>query len=106
MDRAVVKLKIQQPFGVVGMQYLDSYYYFIKNEFGNILKIKNASHTLVAEYEYDAWGNCTILTNVSNMATINPFRYRGYYTDNETGFCNLQTRYYDFAVRRWSFAHA
>ena len=35
------------------------------------------------------------------MATINPFRYRGYYTDNETGFCYLQTRYYDPAVRRF-----
>ena len=79
--------------GAVGMQYGGNYYYFVKDEFGNILKIKNASHTLVAEYEYDAWGNYAILTNVNNIANINTFRYRGYYQDNETGFYYLQTRY-------------
>ncbi len=33
------------------------------------------------------------------MADINPFRYRGYYYDAETGFYYLQTRYYDPSVR-------
>ena len=33
------------------------------------------------------------------MADINPFRYRGYYYDNETGFYYLQTRYYDPSIR-------
>ena len=57
---------------------------------------------MVAEYEYDAWGNYAILTNVNNIANINTFRYRGYYQDNETGFYYLQTRYYDPAVRRFT----
>ena len=29
-------------------------------------------------YRYDAWGNCTIVYNMSGYATLNPFRYRGY----------------------------
>lgn len=33
--------------------------------------------------------------NLSHIANINPFRYRGYYYDTETGFYYLQTRYYD-----------
>ena len=32
---------------------------------------------------------------------INPFRYRGYYYDTETGFYYLQTRYYDPTICRF-----
>ena len=31
----------------------------------------------------------------------NPFRYRGYYYDNESGFYYLQTRYYDPEIGRF-----
>ncbi len=45
---------------------------------------------------YDAWGNGTI-TSASNtaLAHFNPFRYRGYVYDEETGLYYLQSRYYD-----------
>ena len=36
-----------------------------------------------------------------NVAELNPFRYRGYYYDNETGFYYLQTRYYDPTICRF-----
>ena len=41
----------------------------------------------VASYVYDAWGN-HIVTNYTsdNIGNINPFRYRGYYFDSETGY--------------------
>ena len=86
---------------VVGMKYDGTYYYFIKDLFGNIHQIKDSSHNLVAEYEYDAWGNNVITVNVNNIANVNPFRYRGYYMDTETGFYYLQTRYYDPVIRRF-----
>ena len=35
------------------------------------------------------------------MAELNPFRYRGYYYDNETGFYFLQSRYYNPEWRRF-----
>ncbi len=49
----------------------------------------------MVEYSYDAWGNCTVTKNVGGTAEINPYRYRGYYYDEETGLYYLQARYYD-----------
>ena len=34
------------------------------------------------------------ISNIS-LSTINPFRYCGYYQDNETGWYYLNSRYYD-----------
>ena len=36
-----------------------------------------------------------------HIANVNPFRYRGYYYDAETGFYWLQSRYYDPEVGRF-----
>ncbi|MBQ9978369.1 MAG: RHS repeat-associated core domain-containing protein [Clostridia bacterium] len=49
----------------------------------------------VAEYVYDAWGNCTITLDKNSCGTGNPFRYRGYYFDNDLNMYYLITRYYD-----------
>ena len=35
------------------------------------------------------------------VGTANPFRYRGYYCDNESGFYYLQSRYYDPVTGRF-----
>ncbi|MDE6149770.1 MAG: hypothetical protein K2F81_06720, partial [Ruminococcus sp.] len=53
--------------------------------------------TNVVEYEYDPWGICTIVSDTSNnnLGKLNPFRYRGYYYDEETSLYYLQSRYYD-----------
>ena len=40
-------------------------------------------------------------TLASTIGQINPFRYRGYYYDTETGFFYLQSRYYDPVVGRF-----
>ena len=75
-------------------------YYFIKNLQGDVLRVYRASdNSLAAKYTYDAWGN--VLSATGNLATINPFRYRGYYFDNETYFYYLQSRYYDPAIGRF-----
>ena len=68
-----------------------------KNALGDVYRIRDANGTEVAYYEYDAWGNIT--TKTGTMADVNPFRYRGYYYDTETGFYYLQTRYYDPETR-------
>ena len=36
-----------------------------------------------AEYVYDAWGNCTIVSDYNGYGARNPFRYRGYYWDDD-----------------------
>jgi len=77
-------------------------YFFEKNLQGDIVAIYNASGTKIGTYTYDAWGNFTItLTEDITPAdetvvnTYNPFRYRGYYYDVETGLYYLQSRYYN-----------
>ena len=40
-------------------------------------------------------------TSSSFIGNINPFRYRGYYQDEETGFYYLNSRYYDPQVKRF-----
>ena len=40
-------------------------------------------------------------TSSSFIGNINPFRYRGYYQDEETGFYYLNSRYYDPHVKRF-----
>ena len=37
----------------------------------------------------------------NSVAKLNPFRYRGYYYDTETGFYYLNSRYYDPAIGRF-----
>ena len=74
-------------------------YVFEKNLQGDIIAIYNTSGTSVATYKYDAWGN--VISATGAMASVNPFRYRGYYYDTETGFYYLQSRYYDPAIGRF-----
>ena len=66
--------------------------------------------TLVAKYAYDPFGQVLSVTNASgtaisptaaNVANYNPFRYRGYYYDTESGFYYLQSRYYDPEICRF-----
>ena len=62
----------------------------------------------MVRYRYDGWGNHVVLNpngskNESDtfIGNINPFRYRGYYYDVETGLYYLKTRYYDPEVGRF-----
>ncbi len=88
--------------GIAGMVYNGSTYFFRKNVLGDVTEILSNSSTVVASYKYDAWGTTQITNSTSaNLGSLNPFRYRGYYQDDETGFYYLQTRFYDPAIRRF-----
>ena len=83
-------------------------FYFEKNLQGDIIAVYNASGTKIGSYIYDAWGNCTASVVSGNtvlenniVRTLNPFRYRGYYYDTETGLYYLQSRYYNPAWGRF-----
>ena len=58
------------------------------------MEIIDSTGDSVVKYTYNAWGRCRSTGN-STIASINPYRYRGYYYDTESGFYFLQTRYYD-----------
>ena len=76
-------------------------YYFQKNLQGDIIGIVDETGTVVARYTYDAWGACTVVSGSAPIANINPFRYRGYFCDVETGLYYLQSRYYDPTTGRF-----
>ena len=79
-----------------------SFYYYITNLQGDVIGIVDASGTIKAKYKYNAWGEDIDTTAaVSNIETINPLRYRGYYYDSETGLYSLHSRYYDPVVCRF-----
>ena len=52
---------------------------------------------------YDAWGAPTAKTGTlaATLGTLNPFRYRGYVYDEETGLYYLQSRYYNPVWKRF-----
>ena len=85
--------------GVCGMNYDGTDYYFRKNIFGDIIEVFAADGTSVATFVYDAYGK--VLTESGTMASKVPFRYRGYYYDQETRLYYLQSRYYDPATGRF-----
>ena len=80
--------------GPTGFVYNNTLYTYRKNIFGDIIAIYQGN-TKVAEYAYDAYGNCTIVFATGNAGILNPFRYRGYYFDEDMKLYYLQSRYYD-----------
>ena len=88
---------------VCGILYNDVPYYFVKNLQGDVIAIVNKDAQTVARYSYDAWGVSEIKFDSSDclIATINPYRYRSYYYDEEIGLHYLQSRYYDAILGRF-----
>ena len=82
-------------------------YYFVYNGQGDVIGLYNHGGKLIATYAYDAWGRCIeakavtadddghAVTDPDHIAFINPFRYRGYMYDAESGLYYLGSRYYD-----------
>ena len=85
----------------LGFVYNGVQYFYVTNQLGDVLGITDATGKAIVEYTYDEWGN-PIQTRIRDntaeqkkIAEINPFRYRGYYYDTETGYYYLQSRYYN-----------
>ena len=78
-------------------------YYVVTNAQGDVVSLHDANGAVKVAYEYDAWGNVVSMTDTTGIGigTINPFRYRGYYYDTETGLYYLMSRYYDPVVGRF-----
>ena len=82
-------------------------YYYVTNLQGDVMAIVDMSGKAMVQYTYDAWGNLisTVTaagnTTAAALATANPFRYRGYVYDNETGLYYVTSRYYDPEIGRF-----
>ena len=81
-------------------------YHLLTNSRGDVEAIYLSDGTLIARYIYDAYGNEIMKEYGSTeahrgMANINPFRYRGYMYDKETGYYYLMSRYYNPTIGRF-----
>ena len=108
--------------GLTGFSLNGVEYVYKKNIQNDIIGIYDTNGNQLVKYVYDAWGNhkTFVLYNgkfvdisLNNdytdddyqgkvqLATLNPFRYRSYYFDEETGLYYLNTRYYDPEIGRF-----
>ena len=78
-------------------------YYYLRNAQNDIVKLIDKTGATVVEYTYDSWGKLLSTSGslASTLGKDNPFRYRGYVYDEETGFYYLQSRYYNPEVGRF-----
>ncbi|MED9821389.1 MAG: RHS repeat-associated core domain-containing protein [Christensenellales bacterium] len=77
-------------------------YFYVYNLQGDVVAMIDANGTQVVEYYYDAWGVPVAKTGsmAATLGTVNPFRYRGYVYDEETGLYYLRSRYYNPVWKR------
>ncbi|WP_170007541.1 RHS repeat domain-containing protein [Bacillus fonticola] len=68
-------------------------YFYIRNSHGDVIQLRNNSGSVVASYEYDAFG-VLLSPSGSGIARENPLRYAGYFYDEETELYYLNARYY------------
>lgn len=78
-------------------------YYYGKNLQGDVVAIYDRFGVKQVGYTYDAWGNIASATGAlaSTVGTVNPFRYRSYYYDTDSGMYYLNARYYNPALCRF-----
>lgn len=79
------------------VKYNGTDYYYLYNLQGDVVTIYDNSGSAVVNYTYDSWGKRISITGTmaGTLGEYNPFRYRGYVYDTETGFYYLNSRYYD-----------
>ena len=78
-------------------------YFYLYNGLGDVVGLVDSSNQVVVRYQYNSWGKVTSSEDTSgvSLATLNPFCYRKYVYDPETGLYCLGSRYYDPEVGRF-----
>ena len=101
---AVLVVYVVDPLAAAGLREAPRpvvTYLYERGARGDVVRIYDKSGSVAAEYAYDAYGNCEVLADAGGIASLNPFRYRGYYYDEETGLYYLNARYYDPSLGRF-----
>ncbi|MBE6580029.1 MAG: RHS repeat-associated core domain-containing protein [Ruminococcaceae bacterium] len=97
-------------FNQSGTETANDLYYFSTTLAGDVCHIYDENGTVLATYVYDAWGNVTEIQELADggteIANLNPLRYRGYYFDTDTGYYYLNSRYYSAEWGRFISADA
>ena len=84
------------------IEYGGNVYYYMYNPQGDVIGLFDDYLNVVVEYTYDSWGKVkTTGTLKDTLGKANPFRYRGYYYDEESGMYYLNSRYYHPEIGRF-----
>ena len=88
---------------LVAMMIGGARYNYVRNVQNDIIGLIDSAGKRVVSYKYDSWGKTISITGTlaATIGKKNPFRYRGYYFDAESGMYYLQSRYYDPEIRRF-----
>ena len=72
-------------------------YAYVKSLQGDVIALLDGTGNVVVSYVYDAWGAPIGKSGsmAETLGTVQPFRYRGYVFDEETGLYYLRSRYYN-----------
>ena len=84
-----------------GFIYNETEYYYVKNAQNDIVAIADTDGTVIANYYYDAWGYPEDIIGNTEIANLNPLRYRSYYYDTESELYYLNSRYYCAEIGRF-----
>ena len=78
------------------VNYNGNHYAYVYNLQGDVMALLDNTGTKVVSYSYNAWGKLLNTTGsmAATLGVLNPFRYRGYIYDEETGYYYLRSRYY------------
>jgi len=74
-------------------------YFYLKDHLGSTRAIVNGNGTVLAGYDYDAWGY--LLENRSLNSDSIKFKYTGKERDKESLYDYFGARYYDARIGRW-----
>jgi len=88
---------------LVSINYNGTEYYYIRNGQNDIIGLADSTGAVVVNYTYNSFGEVLSITGsqASDLGAANPYRYRGYRFDTETGYYYLQSRYYDPGMGRF-----
>ena len=88
---------------LMAIRYKGADYYYIRDGLMCITGLIDANGAAVVNYKYDSWG--TMISIMGSMSETlgkdNPYRYKGYYYDNETGMYYISVRYYNPEIARF-----
>ncbi len=89
--------------GLYGFALNGAEYYYLRNGQNDITGILDTDGNEVVSYRYDTWGKLLEITGplAETVGAQNPYRYRGYRYDTETGLYYLNSRYYDPELGRF-----
>jgi RHS repeat-associated protein len=76
-----------------------AHYYYHYDGRGNVVQLTDQSQNIVANYQYDGFGNLTYSSG--SQASANPYRYNTKWCHAVSGLCNYGYRWYNPSAGRW-----